>query len=244
LPELATGNQPNLGLAAHRSIKGQVAAHNPDNETVELFSAIESRQLEARFIPKNSKQGRVYIENKTARALNVRLPEAFGGEPILAQFGPGGNGNGLGAPGNGGNQNLGGGINGNRGNNGLFNIPAEKVGELKVTCVCLEHGKAEPRAAVPYRLVPIGEVTSDPVVQALVATLSSTDRDQAAAQAAVWHLANGMSWVQLAAERIEHLAGPSEPYFSAGNLAAAMKLVESAEAAAHSELLQASLSQR
>jgi hypothetical protein len=32
----------------------------------------------------------------------------------------------------------------------MFNVPAEKEGSFKVPCVCLEHGKAEPRSQMTY----------------------------------------------------------------------------------------------
>src|SRR5205823_5736085 len=84
--------------------------------------------------------------------LNVRLPDAF--VAVLAQQGGGrdpfGGGQG-GTGGQGGQQSggMGGGQQGGQGGGGqgFFNIPAQRVGELHVAGVCLEHGKEEPRAA-------------------------------------------------------------------------------------------------
>jgi hypothetical protein len=221
---------------------------NPDHQTVELFAAVEAGQIEVRFIPKDSKLARILIENKTAAPLNVRLPEAFAALPVLAQFQPGGNnpfgnqgnnpfgagqGQGQGQGNAGGNQAVGGGLNQGQnggGQNGMFNVAAEKVGVLKVACVCLEHGKAEPRAAIPYRMVPIEQFTSDRSVHALLTAFARDDFDQRAAQAAAWHLAGGMSWDELAEKRIRHLVGPSRPYFSKEELEEARTIVGKASA--------------
>ncbi|MBN2292752.1 MAG: hypothetical protein JXM70_10025, partial [Pirellulales bacterium] len=89
---------PALAFAAEGQKKYQKkpkpGEFNPANETVEMFKAIESGQLEVKLIPKNSMQSRVRIFNKTDQPLNVKLPKAFAGVPVLAQggFGPGGGG--------------------------------------------------------------------------------------------------------------------------------------------------------
>jgi hypothetical protein len=104
---------------------------------------------------------------------------------------------------------------------------------VKVSFVCLEHGKDNPRAAIPYKIVPISEFNSDPNVAALCALLGKGKIDQRSAQAAAWHLANGMSWAELAAKRIERLDGSSSSYFSQleiqGGMQAANAAVEIAK---------------
>jgi hypothetical protein len=50
------------------------------------------------------------------------------------------------------------------------------------------------------------------------------------AQAAAWHIANGLSWERLAAETIDHIGGvPDEPFFTAAELAAARQLADVAD---------------
>src|SRR5690348_15391418 len=56
--------------------------YNPADETVELFEAIEAGQIAVKLIPKDSTQGRVIIQNKTKKPLNVKLPEAFAATPV------------------------------------------------------------------------------------------------------------------------------------------------------------------
>jgi hypothetical protein len=111
---------------------------------------------------------------------------------------------------------------------GFFNVPAEKVAKLKVATVCLEHGKDEPRPAIPYEIKPLEQVSSDPRVAEVLKQFSHGKSTQRVAQIAAWHLANNMSWQQLAEKHIEHLNGQVEPYFAADEIRAAMALVNTA----------------
>ena len=198
-----------------------------------MFAAIEKGDISVKLIPKDSTESQVLIKNETDKPLNVKLPDAFAGVPVLGQnFGGGG-----GAAGGGGghhgssssnknnnqNQGMGGGMGGMMGG-GMMNVPPEKVGKLKVPTVCLDHGKAEPRAAIPYTIKPIESYSSKPGVRELCQMLGSGQVSQRAAQAAAWHLNNGMSWEELAAKRIRHLNGESRPYFSPAEIQAGMQI--------------------
>ena len=212
---------------------------NPANESVEMFAAIESGQLEVKFIAPNSKQARLFINNKTDKPLNVRLPDVFAGVPIQAQMFPfpGNRGMNNGQQGQlGMNQSVGGAVNNqnnnnnfnqqnnnnnNQGNN-FFNVPSEKIGEVNVNCVCLEFGKDQPRAVIPYKLVPLTYVTTKPEVAAVLREYANGEYDQNVAQAAAWHAANDMTWEQLAGAKGVLIAiGVNKPLFSAQDLEAA-----------------------
>jgi hypothetical protein len=52
--------------------------------------------------------------------------------------------------------------------------------------------------------------------------------DQRSAQAAAWHLANKMSWQELASKRIEHINGTSEAWFSLQEINAGMQFATAA----------------
>ena len=243
---------PTLVAAADRPGKppgpGQF---NPQHETVEMFEAIEQGQIEVKLIPKDSTESRVLIENKTKQPLNVKLPEAFAGVPVLAQAGFGGAGNlgGVGNRGNrgfggGGNQGFGGGFGGmggmGMGGMGMFNVPPEKVaqnpqamfnvppqkvGKLKVMTVCLEHGKREPQPSMKYEIKPIDQFTEKKQVHELCRMLGSGLLNQRAAQVAAWHLNNEMSFQELAAKRLRFANGTSRSYFTPQELRAGMQLV-------------------
>lgn len=204
---------------------------DPSSPTVSLFDGMQSGDLEVKFIAKSSREGKLLLRNKTGQPLNVRLPEAFAATPVLAQFGGGGGGfggGGGGLGGGGGSQGVGGGFGGGGGGlgggggfgggGGAFNVAPERLAQIPVPCVCLEHGKPDPRTAIPYQIRPVSEFTTDTRVHALLALLGSGKLDQRAAQAAAWHLADGMSWQELAAKQIVRIGLGSEPYFSPAEL--------------------------
>jgi len=232
---------PGLLFAADRHTKvPKPGEFNANDATVDMFSAIDNGQIGVKLIPKDSTQARVLIENKTDKPLNVKLPDAFAGVPVLAQRGGGmggmggggmgGGGRGGGGGGGGQNQSMGGGMGGGGmgGGGGMFNIAPEKVGQFRVPVVCLEHGKGEPRAAVPYEIRPIESFTDKVGVRELCAMLGSGQISQRAAQAAAWHLSDDMSWEQLAAKRLRYANGASQPYFTRQEIQAGMQIAGAA----------------
>jgi hypothetical protein len=116
-------------------------------------------------------------------------------------------------------------MGGGMGAGGAFSIPPEKTRVLRVTTVCLEYGKHEPVSRVPYRMQAIESFSTDPRLAEVLATLGRGEISQKVAQAAAWHLANGLSWEQLAAERIDRIGRPDEPFFQPAELQAAHGLV-------------------
>jgi hypothetical protein len=207
---------PAIALSAERTTKNLRKA-NPADRTVELFEAIKAREIEVRLIPKDDTEARVLVKNNTKKPLNVKLPDAFAGVPVLAQNLGGGAGR-AGGGGGGANQSMGGGMGGMMGGGGMgmgmFNVAPEQVGQFKVATVCLEHGKKDPRPNIPYAIAPLETVTTKPGVKELLTAMGKGQINRRAAQAAAWHLANGLSWDQLASKRIPHLNGTSEPCIS------------------------------
>jgi hypothetical protein len=215
---------------------------------VDLFAAKNAGQISVRLIPQDEKSGQVLITNNTAAPLTIKLPEAFAGVPILAQPGGGGFGFGTG-PGAGGGSGSGrtqgvaggfgpagggnaGGIRGGGGLNGgvpFFNIGSDRVVKIKFVSVCLEHGKPEPNSRIAYDLVPIDSFTNDPAVIQLAQMLGRGEIEQSAAQAAAWHLANGLTWQQLTNKTgVKHVNGTTEPFFSFQSLQKAQQAVQEA----------------
>jgi hypothetical protein len=195
------------------------APDNPDATTVDMFDGMTNGDLGVKFIPKDSTEARVLIENKTDKPLSVKLPDAFAGVPVLAQQAGQQGGGGGGAA-----QAQGGGMGGGQQGGGMFNIPPEKIAQIKVATVCLDHGKAEPRAGIPYEIKPIDSVTDKPEVQELCRMLGTGQLDQRAAQVAAWHLNNGLSWDFLAQKQRRHADGTSEPYFTDAQIRGGMNL--------------------
>jgi hypothetical protein len=222
-----------LGAAERRAHRTKIVQPDPTAESVEMFAAIEKGDISVKLIPKDSTESQVVIKNETDRPLNVKLPDAFAGVPVLGQAlgGQGGGHHSSGSSGSkgGGQQGTGGGMGGM---GGMMNVPPEKVGKFKVPTVCLDHGKAEPRAAIPYTIKPIESYSSKPGVRELCQMLGNGQVNQRTAQAAAWHLNNNMSWEQLAAKRLKHLTGPSQPYFTSAEIQAGMQLANDAVRAA------------
>lgn len=219
---------------------------DPAGEQVEFFAAIEAGQIEARLIPKNALGGNVLIENKTDKPLNVKVPEAAVGVPMNFQFGGGGGGfggggqqGGIGGQQGGGQQQQGGGFGGGQqggfggagggqqgGGGGFFSVPPERVISLPFNSVCLEHGKPDPTPSSRYKLVPVSQVSQDPVLYELLTVVGTGKVDSQAAQAAAWHLTDKMSFQQLAAKATTHLGGQAPtPYFSQAQLQGAQQLL-------------------
>ncbi|MCE5269207.1 MAG: hypothetical protein LLG00_15125 [Planctomycetaceae bacterium] len=201
-------------------------------QTVEMFAAIKSGDIAVKVIPKDSTQCTVMVENKTDKPLTVKLPDAFAASPVLAQAMPGAgagrgssNRNGSGSNRQG-SQSTGGGMGGMGG--GMFNVGPEKVGKLVVPTVCLEHGKPSPRPSIPYEIKTIESVTTKAGVRELCEMVGTGNVDQHAAQAAAWHLNNNMTWQELAAKRIRHANGRTEPYFTQAEIQAAMQIAATA----------------
>ena len=232
---------------------------DPRAPVVDLLDGIEQGALEAVLVPKNSLEGSVFVENKSDNPITVALPKAIAAVQVLKQgFGAGGAGGGRGgaAGGQGGQgQALGGGFGGGAGGGvggaggglgggglggggfqggGLFTVPPAKTAQVPFVCVCLNHGRPEPRPQMRYKLVKLETFTSDPALQELLIRVGAGDLDSQAAQAAAWHLTDDMSWEQLSAKQIERLGGvDDEPYFTAAQLSRARELVAHAESRAH-----------
>lgn len=218
-----------LGLALTStawSAEAKTAA--AQRETVEMFAAIKAGDIEVLVVPKDAKQATVVVTNKTKKPLSVKMPEAFAGVPVLAQFGGGGGfggnqggfGGGQGGFGGGGgmNQSFGGGFGGGGGGfggggggfggggggfgggnqGGFFNVEPEKAKKVKLAIMCLEHGKKDPNLKIKYEIVPIESFTSKPNVIEICKMLGRGEVDQASAQAAAWHYTDGLSWQELA----------------------------------------------
>ncbi|QDT28065.1 hypothetical protein Pan153_34590 [Gimesia panareensis] len=237
--------------AGKKTIKPQ--KYDPSAEKVDdLFAAMESGLVDVEIIAKSSKGGNVLITNKNDKPLNVKLPETFLAVQVLKQgalgggLGGGGLGGGLGGGGLGGGQGGqaqtagggGGGLGGGLGGGGLggggmggagggfFSVPPEKTVYVPYTSVCLEHGKKEPSSRMKYRMVKTEEMVKDPALQELLKLVATGRVNQQAGQAAAWHLANKMSWQELASKSINQLGGlPPSPYFRRAELQLAVQLV-------------------
>lgn len=197
---------------------------------VDLFAGIQSGVLAARVIPRNERHVNLLLENKTSQPVVVSIPAALAAVPVMAQFDvmfpwPGAEQDrgreppqniGLapqrqGFPGPG-PMNLPGGAPWNLAPGAMFSVPPERVTRVRLTGVCLDHGRPTPHARLPYELQPIEQVTDRPEVAAICFLLGQGGIDQTAAQLAAWHFHGEMSWDDLAALREKSVIGTVPRY--------------------------------
>ncbi|MGQ9505083.1 MAG: hypothetical protein ACUVQG_10055 [Thermogutta sp.] len=247
-----------LGLSATWLLGADPAINAPQtpalaaSEAVDLFTAIGQKVVEVKLIPKNSNECNVVVKNKTDKPLTIRMPETFAGVPVLAQLGGiggdmgygGGRRGGYGGYGGGGYgggaQGFGGGFGGGYGGyggygggyggygGGIWNVPPEKVVQVKIPIVCLDHGKPDPNPRIPYEIKPIESYAKCPEVNEVLKMLANGKIPQRVAQVAAWHFQNGLTLEELARKEIRTAIGLRVPYFSPAEIQAAVRVVAEA----------------
>lgn len=216
---------------------------DPNAPKIGLFDGMDEGAIDVKFIAKDAQGGNLLVENKTDAPLTVELPAGFVGVPVMAQLGGGLGGGGLGGGGlggglggggqqavggggglGGGGGGLGGGLGGG-GGGGFFSIPPEKTVLVPYGSVCLEHGKAEPHPRSEYKLVKLEDYTQDVILQELIKLVGTGKIAPEIAQPAVWHVANDLSWQELAAMKYDRVGAPDTPQFTNSQLMKAQELV-------------------
>ena len=207
---------------------------------VELFQGMQDGVIETKIIVRNDHEARIFFTNKTKQPLAIQLPEAFAAVPALAQFGGAGGGGqgggGFGGGGGGGQQSTGGGLGGGGGGGGgVFSIPPDETERIDVAVLCLDHGLRDPSSSKPYVMVPADQHIDRPEVIALLSAFGHGQLHHGAAQAAVWHLNNDLSWNFLAAKQQGTRRNFNRPpYFSADEIRAGMVYAQHATLLAQS----------
>lgn len=155
----------------------------------------------------------------------------FGGQGGQNQAVGGGGQGGFGGQGGGFGGQGGGGFGGG-GGGGFFSVPAETIARVPYNSVCLEHGKAEPRPSITYKVIRPEEYSSDPALAELLKMVAAGRVEKQAAQAAAWHISSGMSWEQLANKAYHHVNAPDSPYFQPQTLQLAQLVVAESQSRA------------
>ncbi|MEQ8788214.1 MAG: hypothetical protein RIC55_18035 [Pirellulaceae bacterium] len=233
-----------LAAGAHAADRAPYDKEAAEGHTsVEMFKAIESGDIEVTLIPKDATEATILLTNKSKKPLAVSLPEAFVGVPVMAQFGGGGfggggggfGGGGGGFGGGGGTQGVGGGFGGMGGmggfGGGFMNVDADTTRKVKVKAVCLEHGKDDPSPRVKYEIKPISSFTDKAEVHEVCKMLGRGEVPQNVAQAAAWHLMDGLSWAELAAKDRVFIrrTGYREKFFSRQEIMFAGRAIQVAQ---------------
>ena len=158
-----------------------------------------------------------------------------GGQGVGGGFGGGGGigGGGIGGGGLGGGGLGGGGLGGGQGGGGgggFFRVEPDRPRKMTVATVCLHHGKADPNPRMKYKLVRLSEVNDSLVIEGICRGLASGKVSQTVAQAAVWNVANGLTWEELARKpRVVSAYTGVQLFFSKFEVEAAMRLSELVE---------------
>ncbi len=223
-------------------------------ESVEMFSAMDSGEIEVIIKTKSSADSNILVKNNSDKPLAIGMPATFSAVPVMRQGfgggGLGGGGGGLGGGlgggrgglGGGQQQGIGGGLGGGRGGGGfgggggglgggggggVFNIPPGKVGKVAIKTVCLEHGKKEPKSHMNYVIQPLESLNADPKIKEMIRMLAEDEVSQNVAQAAAWNVTDNLGWQELATKnRFEsQMGGRTERYFTRNELIIAQQAV-------------------
>ena len=149
-----------------------------------------------------------------------------GGQGMGGGVGGGGmmGGGGMGGMGGGGMGGMGGG-----GMGGMMRVDADVPRKMTVATLCLNHGKADPNPRMKYKVVRLAEVNDSPVIEEFCKALASGKVSQNTAQAAAWHVANGLSWQELVHKpRVISQYTGVEMFFTGFEVQAAMRLTAAA----------------
>ena len=212
--------------------------------TVEMFEAMDQGLIQVDYIGKDSTQANLIFKNKSGESLDIVLPETFGAVPVVAQgIGMGGGGmggmgmggGGMGGMGGGGMGGMGGGGMGGMGMGGMMRVEPDRPRKFAVATLCLEHGKPDPNPRMKYKVVRLSDVNANPEIAELCKALAKGQVPQNTAQAAAWHIANGLSWEELASKprKICDYTGV-EMYFSGMEIQNALRVTSLVRSASES----------
>lgn len=110
---------------------------------------------------------------------------------------------------------------------GFFRVAAGKTRRLSVRTVCLQHGRPDPTPRMQYQIVPLATLHKSLAIQTLCRQMAHGILSQSTAQAAVWNLANGISWRELVGmNRVESKYSGNQRYFRRSELAHAKEWVD------------------
>ncbi len=208
-----------------------VRAGDPaDAETVKILDAAKSGDLAVTVRGAGESKVKFTIENKSDKRLKVVIPPGLVASATAGQGGL--QSMGLGTP----TANLGG-FGAFKGNinaqgglrsmpmtapeaEGIAVSPGQKI-EMYVPSVCLNYGLTTPTPKHTFRLVDVETYSPDARVRRALKSLSTLGTSQTVAQAAMWNVCNGLSFEQLATQKIVP--------FNASELAQAARFVDAVD---------------
>lgn len=193
---------------------------------VQLIEASRKGEIEVRWIAFAVEGGRLTAVNKTNEALKVVFPPAMTAEHIVPADGKTPRAQTLGIGPAAGRGYLGNGFF-QQEEESYFFLPPGKSAKVDLPSVCLDFGKPDPTRTKPYEIRPVTAFTNAATIERLLVRWRRDRFSQPVAQAAAWHLANGVTWDKLARLPSQGTAFvPGRPMFSRDLLEAAQRLVQ------------------
>jgi hypothetical protein len=214
--------------------------------TLDLLDATRAGELSAAAKGQGQDHVRLTLRNRSTRRLNVVIPPGLVAASTVGQGGAGG--------GRGGLQSMGLGSVGNReGAFGAFRgtdappagfqsvapteeplgrhvtVPVGETIELSIPSVCLNFGLPNPTPRDSLRLMDVDEYSTDPRVRKALRSLATYGTSQGVAQAVMWHVCNGLSFAEMAAQ--------GGKVMNAQQVALAARFVELLDASGSAELV-------
>ncbi len=204
---------------------------------VRIFEGMKAKQLGVRLVQRNEKSGTLFVKNMTRGDLVVEFPSSFVGVQVVNNQARAGNGR-AGAA-----QSVAASITpprsraqaAPRGDGAAtarvhFPVAADKTIQLPITSACLEYGRPEPNARLPYTIIPVEQYSKNPVFHELLPLFAKKKASQKIAQAAAWHLSSNLSWTELSGITVSPAL--PVPLFDAAMLQRAKALIDEATALA------------
>lgn len=256
---IATWMLAGLALRADEVPPQPESASASQSEALNVFEGMQAKQVAVKLTQRNEKTGTLFVRNNTDQPLIVEIPAAFVGvhifnaaqlangqasprvaaqsaqstgvsinEPVVSVSGdaPGPESPDQAKP----NQKPTGKAAETLAKPRRFDVPAGKTVQFPVTSVCLEYGKLTPNAKMAYLIIPVEKYSRNPVLHELLPLFAKVRVNQDVAQAAAWHVSNGMTWREIAGVMGQ---GPVPvPMFDARTLQQANLLVNEATAIA------------
>jgi hypothetical protein len=214
-------------------------------ETVEILKARQAGDISVTVRGQGVDRVKFQIKNTSPRRLNVVIPPGLVAAASAGQA--------AGGAGGGGFQSMGLGTpTTNQGSFGRFlrNDPAQpgfqsippvppavqgvgvepgKSVDFTVPSVCLNFGIPTPTPKDQFRLMDVNDYSPDPRVRKALRTLSTIGTSQGVAQAVMWHVANGMTFDQMASQDVKP--------FNMFELATAARIVSAVDGSASSDIV-------
>ena len=200
-----------LGLSAYGRAGDAAPSAPAETQTVQILDAAKNGDLDVTVRGAGESRVKFTIQNKTSKRFNVVIPPGL----VAAS-----------ATGQGGFQSMGLGVpTANLGGFGAFrNQRADTAGfrsmpsvspapeglavspnqtiEVSVPSVCLNFGLPTPTARNVFTLKDVETYSPDTRVRRALKSLSTVGTSQTVAQAAMWHVCNGMSFDQIARQNV------------------------------------------